>query len=207
MTKTVEFARQALLAWVLVGCADLRASADPTAGSLSGVNDGIAAFRTIHRVLTHPRCLNCHPTDDVPRQGDDQQRHALGVVRGPDNHGALGMRCITCHSIINQINGVPGVDGWSLAPKEMGWTGLDEREICQQLKDPNRNGGRTLQDTLAHLTEHPLVLWAWTPGVHPGGRPRTPPSVPLEEFRAAAHTWIERGGPCPPGLRASRQER
>ncbi|MGH8490229.1 MAG: hypothetical protein ACREXS_15510 [Gammaproteobacteria bacterium] len=34
-------------------------------------------FADIHRVLTHPRCLNCHPKGDSPRQGLDAHVHVL----------------------------------------------------------------------------------------------------------------------------------
>ena len=173
----------------------------------SDVPEGIAAFRTLHRVLVHPRCLNCHPRDDRPRQGDDGHPHHMGVVRGADGGGAVGMRCTGCHSVNNQINGVPGVEGWALPPSTMGWIGVDARAICLQLKDPKRNGGRTLEATLEHLTEHPLVLWAWRPGLRPGGEPRTPPSVPLEDFKHAARTWVERKAPCPTASQAARWER
>ena len=47
----------------------------------------IQAFRGMLDVLRHPRCLNCHPSGDFPRQGDDRHRHRMLVMRGPDDHG------------------------------------------------------------------------------------------------------------------------
>ena len=35
----------------------------------------VAAFRVVHSVVTHPRCMNCHTTVGWPTQGDDQRRH------------------------------------------------------------------------------------------------------------------------------------
>src|SRR5882724_5506461 len=32
-----------------------------------------AAFLQLYRVLTSPRCQNCHPAGDAPLQGDDSQ--------------------------------------------------------------------------------------------------------------------------------------
>lgn len=32
-------------------------------------------FDEIGKVLTHPRCMNCHPTGDHPLQGDDHHEH------------------------------------------------------------------------------------------------------------------------------------
>ena len=53
-----------------------------------------AAFLEVYKVLMHPRCMNCHPTGDVPLQGDDSHLHAQNVQRGPDGKGkyALEMR-------------------------------------------------------------------------------------------------------------------
>ena len=44
----------------------------------------------------------------------------------------------------------PGNPRWGLAPIEMAWQGKTVREICQQLKDPSRNGGRDLALIHAH---------------------------------------------------------
>ena len=48
----------------------------------AGSNQGSGAFADIARVLRHPRCLNCHPSGDVPHVGDDRRPHAMNVVRG-----------------------------------------------------------------------------------------------------------------------------
>ena len=37
-------------------------------------------------------------------------------------------------------------------------------EICNQIKDPSRNGGRSLGDLVHHIGMHTLVGWAWAPG-------------------------------------------
>src|SRR4029077_11075754 len=39
------------------------------------------------------------------------------------------------------------------------------REICEQIKDPNRNGWRSLAELHRNSANDPLVGWAW----HPGG--------------------------------------
>jgi hypothetical protein len=41
-----------------------------------------ALFTEAARVLTHPRCMNCHPADDHPRQGNDRRLHMPPVTRG-----------------------------------------------------------------------------------------------------------------------------
>jgi hypothetical protein len=33
-----------------------------------------AIFTELGKVLTHPRCTNCHPASDRPRQGDESRR-------------------------------------------------------------------------------------------------------------------------------------
>ena len=65
--------------------------------------DGTAAWDKIARVLTSPRCLNCHPRDDLPTQGETMKRHRVAAPRrGPYNHGVPAMRCSTCHQEANQ---------------------------------------------------------------------------------------------------------
>ena len=34
-----------------------------------------AMFMELGKVLTHPRCVNCHPAGDHPRQGEQGRRH------------------------------------------------------------------------------------------------------------------------------------
>lgn len=46
----------------------------------------------------------------------------------------------------------------------MAWQGLSTGEICVQIKDPARNGNRTLAQIEKHLAEDHLVEWAWHPG-------------------------------------------
>src|SRR6187549_3070632 len=46
-----------------------------------------ALFTELGKVLTHPRCVNCHPAGDVPRQGDARRLHQPPVARGADGHG------------------------------------------------------------------------------------------------------------------------
>lgn len=148
---------------------------------------------TIERVLTSPRCLNCHPRGDRPTQGDAMRVHRLNVQRGPEGHGVAAMRCAACHQERNQdIAGVPGAPHWHLAPASMGWAGLPSAELCRAIKDPARNGSRTLAQLAAHMTDDALVRWAWMPG-----RGRNPPPIPVEEFAAAIAAWVKAGAPCP----------
>jgi hypothetical protein len=52
-----------------------------------------ALFVELGKVLTNPRCTNCHPAGDRPRQGDLARPHQPPVVRGPDGFGSETLRC------------------------------------------------------------------------------------------------------------------
>jgi hypothetical protein len=156
--------------------------------------DAATLFAAAVPVFQHPRCMNCHPSDDFPRQGAQGRRHLLGVRRGPGDQGVPAMRCRTCHQDENQEHaGIPGAPHWSLAPRSMGWQGLSPGEICRSIQDPARNGERGLQELVAHLAGDPLVLWAWKPGAD-----REPPPLPHDEFVRLMRAWAEAGAGCPP---------
>jgi len=161
-------------------------------------SESIEAFNTMMQVLTHKRCVNCHPADDYPRQGEDSHIHLFGVRRGSDNHGVAAVKCETCHQKENNdFSGVPGAPEWSLAPKRMAWQGLTRVEIAKSMMDPKRNNGRNLKETVKHLTEHELVLWAFEPGVNHEGIPREKPPVSREDYIAAVKKWAETGAVIP----------
>ena len=149
-------------------------------------------FDPIYQVLTHPRCMNCHTVTEFPRQGMERRRHDQLVIRGEDNHGAPTLQCSACHQDENVADGeVPGAPHWALAPLSMGWEGLSPVELCQALKDTNKNGNRSLSDLLHHMEEDALVLWGWTPGGD-----REPPPIPHPEFVDLLELWVNAGGPC-----------
>jgi len=154
---------------------------------------GLEAFTGIARVLRNPRCLNCHPTDNSPRQGEDRHPHANLVRRGPDDHGAIGMQCSTCHQARNnEASGAPGRPNWHLAPLSMGWQGLSDSELCETLKDPRRNGGRDPEALTEHMKNDPLVDHGWNPGAN-----RKAISIPREDVVRLMETWSRAGAPCP----------
>ncbi len=151
-------------------------------------------FDKMMRVLTHERCVNCHPNDNIPKQGNDSHPHYFGMARGKANMGFEATKCTTCHqSENNAYSGVPGAPEWSLAPAQMYWEGLNRVEIATSMLDPERNGGRTPEETMHHLTEHELVLWAWNPGVDANGIPREKPPVSKEDYIKAVKQWFEEG--------------
>jgi hypothetical protein len=73
----------------------------------------------------------------------------------------------------------------------MAWEDLNPSELCAALTDLNKNGNRSLEDLLDHMSEDELVLWGWTPG---GNRTTPPLSQPV--FVEAVKAWVDAGGPC-----------
>ncbi len=150
-------------------------------------------FAPIATVLRHPRCMNCHPRDDHPRQGEDRHVHQMNVQRGPDNMGFVNERCYACHRDENNAySGVPGAPNWHLAPLSMGWEGLDNAALCAALLDKDKNGGRDVAQLVAHMAHDKLVLWGWAPG-----GTREPVPVPHAQFVKSLQAWQAAGAPCP----------
>ena len=165
--------------------------------SFAGISDtaarSAALFTEAGKVLTSPRCVNCHPAGDRPLQGEAGRLHQPPVERGADGFGAMSMRCSTCHQRRNfDPAGVPGHPHWHLAPREMAWQGKTVGEICAQIKDPARNGGRSLQQILAHMADDTLVGWAWAPGFG-----REPAPGTQKELGALIEAWLKTGAVCP----------
>jgi hypothetical protein len=170
------------------------AAAGPKAKTLNS-EKSLMAFRAVASVLTSPRCLNCHVPGDGPLQGDDNHPHTMNVKRGADGKGSAALRCFACHQTENAnfLHGPPGAVDWQLPPPKtpMAWKGLTTGELCGTLKDPAKNGNRSLQDLIPHMNTS-LVRWAWNPG--PG---RTLPPLPHDEFVSRLKEWIETGAACP----------
>jgi len=178
--------------WVLAQEAQAPAAVDTAAG--------LPEWEKIHTVFSHPRCANCHVEDDHPRWSGAHygktRIHAFNVQRGIDasGFGNAGLRCTTCHFETNSsaLHGPPGAENWHLAPAEMVWFGKSSAEICAQIKDPARNGGRTLAEVAEHVRSDKLVGWGWNPGA---GREPAPGSA--EETYQAIEKWAAAGAPCP----------
>jgi hypothetical protein len=152
-----------------------------------------ALFNELGRVLTHPRCVNCHPAGDRPHQTDAGRLHQPPVWRGADGHGLPAMRCAICHGEANFEPGrMPGHPEWHLAPRTMAWEGKTLAEICAQIKDPARNGGRKPEDLIHHIGEDTLVGWAWAPGFGRSAAPGT-----QKQAGALVEAWVKSGAACP----------
>lgn len=187
------------LVLVLAGCGGRQVPPAPPGDSKPDQATGVAAFATVRAVLQHPRCQNCHPAGDAPLQGDEGRMHSMNVLRGPTGHGMAGAECTTCHGPANPpsnygLHVPPGsIKGWHMPKPEqkLVFVGLEPRALCEQIKDPARNGGMDMSALRVHL-EDPLVKWGWDPGFG-----RAPVSTPYATFIAAWETWAAAGAPCP----------
>ncbi|HXN23077.1 MAG TPA: hypothetical protein VOA41_10095 [Candidatus Dormibacteraeota bacterium] len=176
--------------------AALAATSLTTRAAKPDVNASGTAFLQLYRVLTSPRCQNCHPAGDAPLQGDDSHVHLQNVKRGKDGHGMYGMRCDTCHQTTN-LPGAhmpPGNPKWALPPPEhkMVFVGLSPTALCKQIKDPKQNGGRSVEALFDHVAKDDLVGWGWNPG-----EGRTLPPLSRPETVAQMRVWIDGGAACP----------
>jgi hypothetical protein len=60
------------------------------------------------------------------------------------------------------------------------------------MKDPARNGDRSLQALVEHISTDHLVGLAWAPGGN-----RKPAPGTQKEAGALAETWVQTGAECP----------
>jgi hypothetical protein len=154
------------------------------------------AFASIATVLSSPRCANCHFAGNSPAEGESGRMHAMVVRRGEDGRGTPAMRCTNCHqdTSLQVPHAPPGAPDWRLPPAAMpmAWKGLSVSEQCRMLKDPARNGNKTLPQLVDHVRHDLLVLASWNPG--PG---RMPPPMSHDAFAQAVNTWVDGGAVCP----------
>lgn len=159
---------------------------------------GGEAYKTMMRVISHPRCVNCHPNDAIPKRGMEGTPHPFGRDGETSDLSFEVLLCASCHKEKNDdFAGQPGAPHWALAPRSMAWEGLSNAEIAASILNTENNGNRSHEEILKHLTEDELVLWAFEPGLHPDGTPREKPPVSEEDFVAAVKTWFEHGAVIP----------
>jgi len=173
-----------------------------TAASFQSIKDpatrSIALFTEAGKVIQSPRCLNCHPVQRAPTQGDDLHPHNPPMVAGDSGHGPAGMPCFSCHTQANvptwgqDIKSIPGDPKWALAPAEMAWQGKSLGAICGQIKNSATNGGRSLAEIHHHVAEDHLVGWGWNPGAG-----RVPAPGTQAQFGELIKAWIDTGAKCP----------
>ena len=155
----------------------------------------VAAFKQVYRVLMSPRCMNCHPSGDIPLQGDDSKLHTMSPTRGVDGKGVLAMKCANCHQPENTpgLHTPPGNPNWHLPPADMKmvFQGRTPRQLAKQLMDPNQNGHKDMKKLIEHADDG-LVLAGWNPG-----EGRTLPPISHAAFKKAWLTWLSTGAYAP----------
>lgn len=176
----------------------------PPAGSITKAQ-GLEAWARIYEVASHPRCANCHvgaserPMWSGPSYGRARP-HGMNIYAGASRIGAESVLCSTCHvdaTATGRGNPVPHaaprvVGAWRLAPVEADWYGKTSEEICEQLRDPARNGNRNFEQLAQHLGHDRILHWAWTPGGNREPAPRT-----LQDHIDDVLRWGSAGMPCP----------
>jgi len=155
----------------------------------------VAAFKKVYRVLMSPRCMNCHPSGDIPLQGDDSHLHTMNPQRGVEGKGVFAMKCANCHQPTNTPgkNTPPGNPNWHLPPANMKmvFQGRTPYQLAKQLVNPKQNGNKDLKKLIEHADDG-LVLAGWNPG-----EGRTLPPMSHAEFKKAWITWLTTGAYAP----------
>jgi hypothetical protein len=155
----------------------------------------VKAFQQVYTVLMSARCMNCHPSGNVPLQGDDNHLHSMLQQRGKDGKGIYAMKCANCHQPTNTagLHTPPGNPNWHLPPADMRmvFQGRTPRQLAKQLIDPKQNGHKDLKKLIAHADDG-LVLAGWNPG-----EGRTLPPMSHAAFKKAWITWLNTGAYAP----------
>ena len=170
----------------------------PAEGSVTR-EEGLAAWSRIYEVASHPRCSNCHVgSDNIPMWSGpsfgEPQKHGMHIDANITRIGAGKLMCMSCHfgSTSDTPHSAPGVDAiWQLAPVEAEWFGKSSDYICNQLRDPERNGDRTYLEIANHLDHDVILHWAWEPG-----GTREPAPYSLQSHVNDILTWGVAGMPC-----------
>lgn len=155
----------------------------------------VKAFEQVYQVLMSPRCMNCHPSGDIPLQGDDSHLHEMYPKRGHDGKGVFAMKCANCHQPNNTpgLHTPPGNPNWHLPPADMKmvFQGKTAHELAKQLVNPKQNGNKSMKQLLEHADDG-LVLSGWN-----SGEGRSQPPMSHAAFKKAWETWINTGAYAP----------
>ena len=155
----------------------------------------VASFMKVYQVLMSPRCMNCHPSGDIPLQGDDSHLHTMSPKRGKDGKGLYAMKCSNCHQPTNSpgLHTPPGNPKWALPPADMKmvFEGKSPRQLALQIMDYQRNGHKNKAQLIEHARDT-LVKAGWNMG-----EGRKPPPLSYREFVEVWDDWIKKGGIAP----------
>lgn len=168
---------------------------------------GLAAWQRIYAVVSSPRCANCHTDEsNVPMWSGSYfgsaRPHGMNIDAGPSRIGVETIPCSTCHVTSTAPNKTPHAPPhaglpWMLAPVEFAWFGKKNHEICAQMRDPERNGGRDGGALVEHIVHDAqtkaFITWGFNPG---GGREPAPGT--MQAHLDDMVLWTAAGMPCPP---------
>jgi hypothetical protein len=167
--------------------------ADPRARS-------VALFEEAGKVIMHPRCVNCHPATERPLQAWRWCRISPRCSRrGRFRHARHDLQHLPrpgerrAHRAGGRSGEHPGHPEWHVAPIEQAWENRTLGEICLQIKDVQRNGGKDMAELVAHMAEDTLVGWGWNPG-----KGREPVPGTQQQFGEIFKAWADSGAECPP---------
>ncbi len=167
---------------------------------------GLEAWDRIYTVTSHPRCSNCHTGDtNVPMWSGPSygktRPHGMNINAGESRIGAETIPCSTCHvqsSAPNTVAHAAPHTGhpWMLAPVDFVWFGQASATVCEQMRDPERNGGRNGDDLVEHIIHDAEIKAFITWGFNPGGG-REPAPGTMQEHLDDMVAWTAAGMPCP----------
>ena len=188
-----------ILATTALVTSSFKNSNDTSDSKFGNINkDSIAsvkAFMQVYKVLMSPRCMNCHPSGNIPLQGDDSHLHTMSPKRGEDGKGVYAMKCTNCHQPENTagLHTPPGNPKWQLPPANMKmvFEGKTPHELAIQIMDYTKNGHKNKEQLLEHARDT-LVKAGWTMG----GDRKAPP-LSYTAFLNVWDTWINKGGFAP----------
>jgi hypothetical protein len=150
-----------------------------------------AKLLQVYKVFASPRCQNV--TLPTPAARRRQSRPLAKRKARSDGHGVYGMRCDTCHQLANrprQYRKSEVVASRTGAQNGVRWR--TPGQLCRQLKDPKQTGGRSLAQSLEHVSSDDLVGWGWDPGTG-----RALPPLSRADTVAQMKIWIDGGAACP----------
>lgn len=146
------------LAWAVSASAQPANTLQPPS-AFAGIRDAAERSRAIFaeaaKVLTHPRCMNCHPATDRLLQGNDKHPHQPVATRQTP--------CVTCHTDHNftlheraSYRSIPGHPRWMAAPIEMAWEGKSVGEIADRSRIPTEMAAEILR---CYTSTWRMTIW------------------------------------------------
>ena len=152
-----------------------------------------ALFTELGKVLTHPRCLNCHPVGDRPRQGEHGRLHQPPVARGPTASVSTPyVARFATRAPISTPAGSRATPNGTLPPSK--WLGMANRCTISASRSRTRRAmaAALSADLTHHIGDDTLVGWAWAPGFG-----REPAPGTQKEAGALVEAWVKTGAACP----------